>query len=104
MAVVSGQVAWRASGEPVPASLDEQAAIVIGNLKAALEALEATPRDIVNVRLYVVDLTEDRVASLWQHLHEFFAGEQPSLTGIGVSALAAPDLQLEIEMTVRMPS
>ncbi len=27
----------------------------------------------------------------------------PSLTGIGVAALALPDLQIELELTVRLP-
>lgn len=34
----------------------------------------------------------------------FFDGAQPSLTSVGVVALAAPGLQLEMEMVVRLPS
>lgn len=34
----------------------------------------------------------------------FFGSSLPSLTGIGVQALAGPDLQIEIEMVVRVPS
>ena len=36
MAYVSGQVAWRPGGEPVPDSLVEQMEIVATNAKAAL--------------------------------------------------------------------
>ena len=37
-------------------------------------------------------------------LMAMITGAQPSLTGIGVAALADPDLQLQIGMTVRMPN
>ncbi len=56
------------------------------------------------VRLYVVDLTPARMQEAMPHLLDFFDGAQPSLTGVGVTALAAPDLQLEVEMIVRLPS
>ena len=39
MAYVSGQVAWRPGGEPVPDSLVEQMEIVAINAKAALAAV-----------------------------------------------------------------
>ena len=39
LAFVSGQVAWRPDGTAAPASLAAQAAIVIENLKRALDAL-----------------------------------------------------------------
>ncbi len=55
-------------------------------------------------RVYVVDLTPERLEKLMPHLLELFDGSQPSLTGIGVSALAAPDLQLEVEMIARVSS
>ena len=37
------------------------------------------------------------------HLLAMFEGARPSITGIGVAALAGPDLQLEMELTVRLP-
>jgi enamine deaminase RidA (YjgF/YER057c/UK114 family) len=56
-------------------------------------------------RVYVVDLTPERLKEvLYPHLHALCDGAQPSITGIGVAALAAPDLQLEIEIIVRLPS
>lgn len=35
---------------------------------------------------------------------KLFDGARPSLTGIGVAALAGPDLQLKVEMIVRLQS
>jgi enamine deaminase RidA (YjgF/YER057c/UK114 family) len=104
LAFISGQVAWWPGGEPVPESFAEQAGIVVSNAKAALRAAGAAPQDLVMIRVYVVDLTPARLEQLWPHLHALFDGAQPSITGIGVQALAAPNLQLEIEMIVRLPS
>lgn len=104
LAFISGQVAWGANGEPTPSTLSGQAEMVVNNARAALAAVGATPQDLVMVRVYLTDLTNERLDELWPHVHALFDGAKPSLTGIGVAALAAPDLQLEIEMTVRLPS
>lgn len=103
IAHVSGQVAVQPGGAPVPGDLVGQTRIVAGNLAAALDALSATGRDVVSARIYVTDLTEARVAEAMPHLMPVFQGARPSLTGIGVAALAAPDLQIEVEMVVRLP-
>lgn len=102
LAFVSGQVAWRAEGGAVPGSLAEQTAIVVENLKGALDALEATPDDIVQMRIYVTDLRSETQEIAMTEIMSFLDGAQPSLTGIGVGALAAPDLQIEVEMVVQV--
>jgi enamine deaminase RidA (YjgF/YER057c/UK114 family) len=104
LAFISGQVAWRPGGEAAPDSLAEQAELVVSNAKAALDAVGASPEDLIMVRVYMVDLTPERQEVLMPHLLAMFEGAQPSLTGIGVAALAGPDLQLEIEMIARLPS
>ena len=104
LAFISGQVAVRPGGGPVPTGLAEQAALVVGNARAALDAVDASPHDLVMVRVYVVDLTPARLEVVMPHLLALFGGAQPSLTGIGVAALAGPDLQMEVEMVVRLPS
>ena len=103
LAFVSGQVAWCPEGGAVPGSLVEQTAIVVKNLKGALHALEATPDDIVQMRIYLTDLRSETQEIAMTEIMRFLDGVQPSLTGIGVAALAAPDLQIEIEMIVRIP-
>jgi enamine deaminase RidA (YjgF/YER057c/UK114 family) len=104
LAFISGQVAWRRDGEPAPEGFVEQAELVVRNAKAALHAAGASPQDLVMVRVYMVDWTPERLQQLWPQLHALFDGAQPSVTGIGVAALAAPNLQLEIEMIARLPS
>jgi len=103
MAYVSGQVAWRPNGEPVPTDLMEQMKIVATNAKAALHALGATPEDIVIARCFVTDLTPERLDQVFPPLLEMFNGAKPCITGVGVAALAASDLQVELELTVRLP-
>lgn len=103
LAFISGQVAWRPNGEPAPNSLIEQAKLVAANVKASLMAVHATPQDIVMARIYLVDLTPERLEEAMPHMFAAFDGAQPSITGVGVAALAAPDLQLEMELLVRIP-
>lgn len=102
MAYLSGQVAWRPGGEPAPAGLVEQMRVVAGNAKAALDAIGASPQDVVIARVYVVDLTPARLAELMPAFLATFAGAQPCVTGVGVAALAAPELQVELELIVRL--
>jgi len=101
LAFVSGQVAWSAEGGSVPDTLADQTAIVIENLQGALTALSATPQDIVQMRIYVTELTPQTQEIAMMQIIGFLDGAQPSLTGIGVTALAAPGLQIEIEMVVQ---
>lgn len=103
LAFVSGQVAWRRDGEPPPPTLGAQAQIVIANLGAALDALGAQPHDIVMLRAYLIDLRPETQETVMALLLPFLKGAQPSITGVGVAALATPELQLEVEMTVRVP-
>lgn len=102
LAFVSGQVAWQAGGGGVPGSLAAQTGIVVENLRAALEALAACPDDIVQMRIYMTDLRPETQEIAMAKILPFLAGAQPSLTGVGVAALAAPDLLIEVEMVVQL--
>jgi enamine deaminase RidA (YjgF/YER057c/UK114 family) len=103
LAFVSGQVAWRRDGGAAPGTLAEQVDIVADNLSAALDELNASPKDIVQMRVYVVGLNDESMNIGMAAIGKFLAGAQPSLTGIGVAALAAPGLLIEVEMVVRVP-
>ena len=104
LAFVSGQVPWRRDGGAVPADLGEQTDIVVENLSHALAALDAGPEQIAQMRIYMTDLRPETQEVVMTRLVAFLDGAQPSLTGIGVSALASPELQLEIEMVVSLPT
>lgn len=103
MAFVSGQVAWRPNGEAVPEGLSDQMSVVSVNARTALDAVGATPHDVVIARIYVVNLTPERLEEVMPPFLATFDGAQPCVTGVGVEALAAPDLQVEMELVVRIP-
>jgi enamine deaminase RidA (YjgF/YER057c/UK114 family) len=103
MAYISGQVASRPNGEPVPDNLVEQTKIVAANAKAALDALGATPEDVVIARIFMTDLNSHTLDQAFPVLLDMFGGAQPCITGVGVAALAGPGLKIEMEMTVRLP-
>jgi enamine deaminase RidA (YjgF/YER057c/UK114 family) len=103
MAYISGQVAWQPNGEPVPETLSGQMRMVSANAKAALVAVGATAHDIVMARVYLVNLTPQRLDEVMPPFLATFDGAQPCVTGIGVQALAAPELQVEMELVVRLP-
>lgn len=103
MAYISGQVAWLPNGESAPDSLSEQMELVSANAKAALAAIGATPQHIVMARIYVVNLNPDRLDQVMPRFMAMFEGAQPCVTGVGVQALASPDLQVEMELIVRLP-
>lgn len=104
MAYISGQVAWQQNGEPAPESLVAQMNIVSLNAKAALDAIEAKPCDVVIARIYMTNLTPERLDEVMPPFLATFEGAQPCVTGVGVEALAAPDLQVEMELVVRLPN
>ena len=103
LAFVSGQVAWRRDGGAAPGTLAEQMVIVTENLTAALAALKASTQDIAQMRIYAVELGPESMGIGMAAIGKFLNGAQPSLTGIGVSALAGPGLLIEVEMVVRVP-
>ncbi|PRY77654.1 enamine deaminase RidA (YjgF/YER057c/UK114 family) [Yoonia maritima] len=103
MAYVSGQVATRATGEPVPEGLIEQTQIAADNAKAALDALGASPQDIVILRCFMTDLNPANLEQVFPPILALFDGAQPCITGVGVAALAAPEFKVELELTVRLP-
>ena len=104
LAFVSGQVAIPADGSAPPVDFAEQARLAASNARKALDALGASAADIVLARVYVVNLNDQRMTALMPALQELFANQRPSLTGIGVAALASPELQIEIELTVSVPA
>lgn len=97
MIFISGQVAWTPGGDPAPDNIADQARLAIGNLGKALASAGAGPENIVSARAFIVDYTEERGAEAFTHILEFFAGNQVAFTAIGCSALAGPDLMIEIE-------
>ena len=100
MVFISGQTAWDARKNIVGGdSVLEQARQVFRNLEKAMEAAGGTLKDVVTLRIYVVDYQAESATAVGTALREFFSQYPPTSTWIGVSALAVPEFLIEIEAT-----
>ena len=100
MVFISGQTAWDEGKNIVGRdSVLEQARQVFRNLEKAMEAVGGTLKDIVALRIYVVNYQ----AECGTAVGEFFSPvNPPASTWIGVSALADPEFLIEIEATAML--
>jgi enamine deaminase RidA (YjgF/YER057c/UK114 family) len=98
---ISGQTAWDAEKRIVGgSSLLEQARQALRNVQTAIEAAGGKLRDVVALRIYIVNYQAESASAIGNALREFFSPENsPASTWIGVSALAVPDFLIEIEAT-----
>ena len=101
MVLISGQTAWDERKNVVGGdSVLEQARQVFRNLEKAMEAAGGTLKDVVALRIYVVDYQAECGTAVGTALRECFSsGNPPASTWIGVSALADPEFLVEIEAT-----
>jgi len=101
MVFVSGQTAWDARKNIVGGdSVLEQARQAFRNLEKAMEAAGGTLKDVVALRIYVLDYQAESGTAVGTALRESFPAENPpASTWIGVSALAVPEFLIEIEAT-----
>ncbi len=69
----------------------------------ALASVDGSFADVAKLTVYVVDFTPDKMGPLVEGIARACATlgvtPAPPLTGIGVSALAGPDLLCEVEAT-----
>lgn len=107
MVSIAGQVAYDADGNTVGAgdyaAQVEQAYL---NVATALAAVGGTFDDVVRVTMFVVDFSPEKISLLSEGIDRAAARlgttPVPPLTGIGVSALAGPDLLVEVEVTAML--
>ena len=85
----------RTGTEATGSSMYEQARAVFTKIKHLIEAAGGHMDDIVKVNIFVTDIA--RREEVWQARREFFTGNFPVTTLVEVSALAAPELLVEIE-------
>ena len=102
MVFLAGQVAWGTDGGTVgvgdlPAQLER----CYLNVATALSEVGGSFDDVAKLTIYVVDWTPDTLPLLVEGIARAAAklGVTPAapITGLGVSALAAPDLMVEVE-------
>ncbi len=99
----SGQVSRDADGNTVGVGdIKAQTRQVLENLKDVLEAGGATLDDVVKVTVFVTNVAEH-----FAHIHEvrseFWKDGYPASTLVEISALANPELLIEIEALAVIP-
>jgi enamine deaminase RidA (YjgF/YER057c/UK114 family) len=101
MVFISGQTAWDERKNIIGGdSVLEQARQALRNLEKATGAAGGTLKDVVAMRIYVVDYQAECGTAVGIALREFFSTQNPpASTWIGVSALADPEFLIEIEAT-----
>ncbi len=103
---ISGQVAWDENMKIVGGDdVGAQAEAALANVGRALEAAGAGPRHVTSVRVYIVGYQPEDAAKIGAPFARFFEGlEPPASTWLGVQALAAPELRIEIEVQAVLPT
>ena len=96
IAYVSGMVA-RGDDVKALAGMDEyeQAKVIFGKIKSLVEAAGGAMSDVVKITIYLTRIANN--TKVWQARREFFTGDFPASTLVEVSALAAPEILVEIE-------
>ena len=103
-AYIAGQVAFDSAGKVVGVcDFQAQAEQVFANLRRALESVGASFRDVMKTTTYVTDLKNIPALRETRARH-FDSHYPPANTLIPISALARPELLLEIEAVVDLPS
>lgn len=94
IAYVSGMTAR--AGDKVSGNDEyEQSKAIFTKIKHMLEAAGGAMADVVKITVYVTSIKNN--TKVWQARREFFTGNFPASTLVEVSALAAPEILVEIE-------
>ncbi len=97
MVFVSGTVAADEQGRiHSPDDAGRQAVCIFQKIDASLRRAGASLRDVVRVRIYLVDMND--LEAVGRAHHAVFAQVRPANTTVAVAALASPECRLEVEV------
>ncbi len=93
---ISGMTAHDLQGNVVgDRSMYDQSIRTFEKIRHLIEAAGGKMNDIIKVNIFVTDITQRE--EVWRARAEFFTGEFPASALVEVSALATPELLVEIE-------
>jgi 2-iminobutanoate/2-iminopropanoate deaminase len=93
---VSGMVSRANDGVTIQGANEyEQAKVIFGKIRHLVEAAGGTMGDVAKVTIYVTDISHN--TEVWRARKEAFTGDFPASTLVEVSALAKPEILVEIE-------
>lgn len=102
LVLVSGLTAQGPDGK-APEGADAQAEAVFRNLRAALAARGLEPKDVVQLRGFLVDMQSTLPAYRKAATAFFGDAKPPASTLVGVASLVAPNLLIEVELVAAKP-
>ena len=93
---VSGMTSRANDGATIAGANEyEQARVIFGKIRHLVEAAGGTMGDVAKVTIYVTDISHN--TEVWRARKEAFTGDFPASTLVEVSALAKPEILVEIE-------
>ena len=93
---VSGQAPISADGQLVGEDdFEAQVRQVFMNLRTVVEQAGTALESVVKLTVFLTDMT--RLRDYTRIKGEFFTGSQPASTALGVTALARPEMMVEVE-------
>jgi enamine deaminase RidA (YjgF/YER057c/UK114 family) len=99
---VSGTTSLDSKGRVQGRDVAEQTTVVMRKIDAALKSAGAKMKDLVRLTIFVTDIRD--MGPISRALDRALKGSAVSATMVGVSALAVPGLQVEIEATAMVPA
>jgi enamine deaminase RidA (YjgF/YER057c/UK114 family) len=99
---VSGTTSLDSRGRVQGKDAAGQTTVVMRKVDAALKSAGARLKDLVRLTIFVTDIRD--MGSISKALDKALKGSAVSATMVGVSALAKPGLQVEIEATAMVPA
>jgi 2-iminobutanoate/2-iminopropanoate deaminase len=94
---ISGTTSLDAKGRVQGKDAAEQTTVTMRKVEAALKSAGAQLKDLVRLTIFVTDIRD--MGPISKALDKALKGSAVSATMVGVSALAVPGLQVEIEAT-----
>jgi len=102
---VAGQNGVHPDGTLAGTDLVAQTAQALRNIVSVLESAGASPRDVVRMTWFVVDIEEYRRsrAALGRVYREVMGEHYPAMTLVAITGLVEPGTRVEIEATAVVP-
>jgi 2-iminobutanoate/2-iminopropanoate deaminase len=97
---VSGTTSLDARGRVQGKDAAEQTTVIMRKVEAALKSAGGRLKDLVRLTIFVIDMRE--MPAISKALDKALKGSAVAAAMIGVSALATPGLQVEIEATAML--
>ena len=96
VAYISGLTARGADWDSIDGPAEyEQTKVIFGKMQALIEAAGGKMSDVAKLTIFVTDISQRE--EVWRGRREFFSGDFPACSLVEVSALAAPEIKVEIE-------